>query len=152
MLLKLKATTYHTAGKAAKTLANRLRAKLAQSRIPYMQGDQGNKSVGPQDISQESASFYSKLYYLRSDTLLICLDSKDIETFLNSAHLPKLTTYQGRQGLDNTRKLSLVLEQMRRSDLPEAGFTGLRFSTADNPTCPGNNWIPDSCNYRQEPR
>ncbi|CAH2274034.1 Hypothetical predicted protein [Pelobates cultripes] len=88
LLHKLKANVYHNSGKANKYLANRLRARNANTKTARIVGDDGTQHQTPADISREFAKFYSKLYNLQLSGATYIASHTEIDDFLRQTNLP----------------------------------------------------------------
>ncbi|XP_053555608.1 TATA box-binding protein-associated factor RNA polymerase I subunit C [Bombina bombina] len=88
-----KQTFYAKGNKADRLLANKLRQRTAEARIPYIKTSQGTVRL-PADIGKAFASYYSKLYNLVDSPAHQVPSTQHIQNFLDTLSLPTLTVAQ----------------------------------------------------------
>ncbi|CAH2253835.1 Hypothetical predicted protein, partial [Pelobates cultripes] len=92
ILTKLKMKTYTQGNKAGKHLANLLRQKQANYKMPHLITNTGGKLHNPQDINDGMADYYHSHYNLKTDPTLHQPTPQEIDDFLQTTTLPILTT------------------------------------------------------------
>ncbi|CAH2314823.1 Hypothetical predicted protein [Pelobates cultripes] len=80
--------------KAGKLLANQLKSKYLQTKIPYILSKSQIKIYNPTDIVNELASFYEELYNLDANENTHTPDKTEILTYLEKIQLPKISQQQ----------------------------------------------------------
>uniref|UniRef100_A0A8C5Q824 Reverse transcriptase domain-containing protein n=1 Tax=Leptobrachium leishanense TaxID=445787 RepID=A0A8C5Q824_9ANUR len=92
---RTQAKYYAFSNKPGRLLANCLRVSQPTKNISHLvTGPGGQKVFKPQDISNELAAYYSKLYNLQTDEQLQSHPSELIDKYLSSLHLPSLSPSQ----------------------------------------------------------
>uniref|UniRef100_A0A8C5P8P1 Reverse transcriptase domain-containing protein n=1 Tax=Leptobrachium leishanense TaxID=445787 RepID=A0A8C5P8P1_9ANUR len=88
---RLRTKMYLYNNKASKMMANRLRKKVAKTRIERMVAADGTTCHHPQQIAECFAQYYTKLYNLRQDTTLAQPTIQEIFPFLQRLNLPTIS-------------------------------------------------------------
>lgn len=86
---------YSTGNKVGKLLAQQIKGHRTKSHIPFIYHPiTKEKRRNPQDIADPFSTYYTALYNLKNDPSLAQPNPSNIQTFLDSVHLPYLTTDQ----------------------------------------------------------
>lgn len=91
----LKLTHYSSGNRAGKFLAQRLKERKSQTKIPYLiRATHKSKMFHPKDIADSFAEYYSSLYNLKDDPSTPQPSDEAIQTFLADIKLPSLSQTQ----------------------------------------------------------
>uniref|UniRef100_A0A8C5WKN8 Endonuclease/exonuclease/phosphatase domain-containing protein n=1 Tax=Leptobrachium leishanense TaxID=445787 RepID=A0A8C5WKN8_9ANUR len=87
---RLRTKMYLYNNKTSRIMANRLRKKVAKSKIDHLTAADGSARYHPQQIADSFAEYYSTLYNLKHETTLPQPNVSEIFPFLQRLHLPSL--------------------------------------------------------------
>ncbi|CAH2219773.1 Hypothetical predicted protein [Pelobates cultripes] len=151
-LKKLKASTFVMGNRASKTLAQRLRDKQAQTRIPYLLSPQGQKLPQPTQICNEFATYYSSLYNLKDNPQVPQPTRSTISEYLGRIDMPRLQAHQAVNlaAPITTLEVTQIIDTMPKGKAPGPdGLTNLYYTTFKDVLTPYITRILPCNTYRQ---
>ncbi|CAH2250571.1 epithelial cell-transforming sequence 2 oncogene-like [Pelobates cultripes] len=89
MLQKFELRQYSQGSKASKLLVSQLHKQQMKTNIPYILTDNNIKILKPQDINNELANVYGKLYNLKTEPMTYQPTTQVIQAFLEDIRLPQ---------------------------------------------------------------
>uniref|UniRef100_A0A8C5R2S7 Reverse transcriptase domain-containing protein n=1 Tax=Leptobrachium leishanense TaxID=445787 RepID=A0A8C5R2S7_9ANUR len=129
---RLRTKMYLYNNKTSRIMANRLRKKVAKSKIDHLTAADGSARYHPQQIADSFAEYYSTLYNLKHETTLPQLNVSEIFPFLQRLHLPSLpdTYLPNLISSPSLTELTLALSSLKSNKAPGPdGFTAAYYKS-----------------------